>query len=145
MKTIFFLAVMLFTAIAGHSQTMDTHFGLKAGFNISSLKVDGGNDYKPKVGFHAGGLAHIHISTHFAVQPELLYSAQGGEDNNDSKLSLNYLNLPVLMQYMTGTGFRLQTGPQLGFLLSAKSKEGHVEVDVKDDLNTIDVSWSFGA
>jgi hypothetical protein len=145
MKAIFFLIVIMITTTAGYTQTMDTHFGLKAGFNISSLKVEGGNDYDAKVGFHVGGLAHIHISPHFAVQPELMYSGQGGDDNNDSKLNLNYLNLPVLMQFMTGTGFRLQTGPQLGFLLSAKSKTGHVEVDIKDNLNTIDLSWSFGA
>ena len=46
---------------------------------------------------------------------------------------------------MINDGFRLQTGPQLGFLVGAESKVGDVEVDQKDNYSTIDFSWTFGA
>ena len=46
---------------------------------------------------------------------------------------------------MTNDGFRLQTGPQLGLLTSAKSEFGDVEVDAKDDISSVDFSWTFGA
>ncbi len=121
-----------------------THFGLKAGVNIASVAIDNGDDYGSKAGLHIGGLAHIHISQHFALQPELVFSMQGGKDDV-TKLNLNYLNVPLMAQYMTLDGFRLQTGPQLGILVGAESKVGDVEVDVKDDLSSIDFSWSFGA
>jgi hypothetical protein len=46
---------------------------------------------------------------------------------------------------MTGSGFRLETGPQLGFALSSKIKSGDIEQNIKDDVNTVDVSWALGA
>jgi hypothetical protein len=146
MKKLFCIAsaIILFVSILSAQQT---HFGVKAGVNLSSVEIDNGDDYNSKAGFHVGGLAHIHISQHFALQPELIYSMQGGkdEDDDDVKLKLNYINIPLLAQYMTLDGFRLQTGPQIGFLTSAKSKVGDVERSVKDDLSSVDFSWTFGA
>ncbi|RYD87357.1 MAG: PorT family protein, partial [Sphingobacteriales bacterium] len=54
---------------------------------------------------------------------------------------------PVLAQYMTQSGFRLQTGPQLGILTSGKFADagGNVERNVKEDMSNIDFSWVFGA
>lgn len=46
---------------------------------------------------------------------------------------------------MFDEGFRLQTGPQLGFLTTAKTKSGDLEVNRKDELSSIDFSWAFGA
>lgn len=146
MKKIFcFLMVVFFAASFVVAQ--ETHWGVKAGVNISSVAIDGGDDYASKAGFHVGGLAHIHLNKNWALQPEAVFSTQGGkdDDNDDIKLKLNYINIPLLVQYMTADGFRLQTGPQLGILLSAESKIGDIETDVNDDLSTIDFSWSFGA
>ncbi len=126
------------------SQPSNVRLGLKAGVNIASLNVENGVDFSSRASFYAGGLAHIHVSPHFAVQPELYFSGQGGKDGSEI-LKLDYLNLPVLFQYMTGNGFRLQTGPQLGVLVSAQDKNGDVKVNVKDDMNAVDFSWSFGA
>lgn len=140
----FMLISAFFTFIVSSLTAQKTSFGLKAGYNSSSVKVKDGIDYDSKSGFHAGGLAHIHIDKHFAVQPELVFSLQGGERTNTT-LRLNYLNIPVAFQYMAGEGFRLQTGPQLGFQLSAESKFGDGEVDVDDVYSTIDFSWLFGA
>jgi hypothetical protein len=42
-------------------------------------------------------------------------------------------------------GFRLQTGPQVGFMVSAEQKIGDVEIDISDNFSTIDFSWVFGA
>jgi hypothetical protein len=136
-------SVILFFSLFANAQ--HTSFGVKAGINASSVNVEDGTDYNNKVGIHLGGLAHIHITQHFAFQPELVYSMQGGKDGDNYKLKLNYLNIPLLAQYMTHDGFRLQTGPQIGFLTSAKSKSGDVEVDIKDQLESVDFSWVFGA
>jgi hypothetical protein len=42
---------------------------------------------------------------------------------------------------MIGTGFRLETGPQLGFLAGAKVGDS----EANDDFNSFDLSWAFGA
>lgn len=142
MKTL--LTLVFFLSLFVFAKAQDTHFGLKAGLNISSLDVKDGVDFDSKAGFHIGGLAHIHLSPHFAVQPELVYSEQGGKDGND-KWKLNYINIPVLLQYMGGGGFRVQTGPQLGFAVSSKIKSGDIEQNINSSINTVDFSWSFGA
>ncbi|MEO5945830.1 MAG: porin family protein [Chitinophagaceae bacterium] len=121
-----------------------TNYGLKAGYNSSSVQISNGTDYKGKSGLHIGGLAHIHVTSHFAVQPELVFSMQGGERTN-SKLKMNYINVPVIGQFMVSDGFRLQTGPQIGFLVSAKQKVGDVEVDIDNSFSSVDFSWVFGA
>lgn len=127
------------------SLAQNTTYGLKAGYNAASLEVDNGTDYESRSAIHGGLLAHIHVSTHFAVQPELVFSMQGGErESTNTTLKLNYINVPVMLQYMN-SGFRIQTGPQLGFLVSAESKTGNIEIDVDDAFNSIDFSWGVGA
>jgi len=144
MKKIFSCAtIMVFCTSIAWAQ--ETHFGLKAGLNIASVSVSPGADYNSKAGLHIGGLAHIHLSKNFALQPELVFSMQGGENEDDAKRKLNYINIPLLVQYMTENGFRLQTGPQLGLLVSAKAENGNVEIDIKDNFTATDFSWAFGA
>jgi hypothetical protein len=144
MKTILAVILFLSLTVMAKAQSADTHFGLKAGLNISSLDEKNGVDFNSKAGFHIGGLAHVHLSPHFGVQPEIVYSEQGGKDGAD-KWNINYLNVPVLFQYMTGGGLRLETGPQLGFAVSSKIKSGDIEQNIKDDVKTVDVSWALGA
>ena len=144
MKKLFVLPLIFLSSLCV-LKAQDTHFGLKAGINSSNIKFSDGSDLDSKTGLHIGGLAHIHIKKHLAVQPELVFSMQGGKLNDNNKLKLNYLNLPVLVQYMFDQGFRLQTGPQIGFMVSGKQKIGDVEVDVNDSFSTVDFSWVFGA
>ena len=143
MKKLLFIHFFAFVNFVLAAQTSNVHFGIKAGVNVASLNVEDGVDYNSLASIHAGGLAHIHVTPHFAVQPELFFSGQGGKDGNE-KIKLIYLNLPLLLQYMAGNGFRMYTGPQLGVLLSAKDKNGNVEVDIKDQLKSVDLSWVFG-
>jgi len=158
MKTIFFAGAMTLTVMSMQAQShkdrkhsdANVAFGIKGGVNISNLHFQNNNNVNTdsKVSFHAGGLAHIHVSKYFAVQPEIMYSNQGykyDESNNTTtKARLHYINVPVLAQFMVGTGFRLETGPQLGILTAASQKSGKISVDIKDNLKPIDFSWAFG-
>src|SRR5437868_1349697 len=116
-KTVIIAACFL---IVSGAEAQHTHFGIKGGVNISRLNF-GDDDISSdnKVGVHFGVLAHIHASKTWAVQPELLYSLEGAQKvgNPQTKYVLNYLNVPVLLQYMFSNGFRLEGGPQFGFLL----------------------------
>ncbi len=135
------LAILL----GGLMASAQTNFGIKAGYNSSSVQISDGADFDSKSGFHVGALAHIHVSEHFAVQPEVMFSTQGGKIADDNTLNLNYINVPLLLQYMVNDGFRLQTGPQVGFLVSAEREIGNIEIDVDDTYNSVDFSWVFGA
>lgn len=143
MKKILLLGVVLFLVKATFAQR-GVNFGLKGGLNFSNLKDDSRNTDSRTL-WHAGALAHIHVSKRFAIQPELVYSAQGAQYANDVNLNLHYVNIPVLAQYMFGDGFRLQTGPQLGILANSDLKIGSTETDIDGDaIKNFDFAWSFG-
>jgi hypothetical protein len=137
------LSLLFFVSVVV-AQSSRVDFGLKAGTNLSALKTgDQLSDHR--TGYYAGALAHIHLDKHFALQPEVIYSSQGAEYSSTSKTKLNYINVPVMGQYMFGNGLRLQTGPQVGFLTSAKSEGGNEETSIKNSFKNADVSWTFGA
>lgn len=136
------ILVMVGTASAQH-----VNFGVKGGLNLYNIENDNDTKYDTKTGFHMGMLLHIHVAQHFAVQPELLYSSQGAKYNTglgDVNLKLEYANVPFMFQYMFDNGFRLEAGPQVGFLTNAKSELNEFSVDVKDDIKKIDFAIGAG-
>ena len=152
MKKIFSLALgaMLLggSAFAQHSG-QKISFGLKGGANFNTLKnsKSGGTDYKTLVGFNAGALAHIHLAEQLALQPEVYYSLQGAKYNflnQEGKVKLGYINVPVMVQYMFDNGFRLQAGPQIGFLINAENRIGGTDTDIKSSLNSVDFGATAG-
>ncbi len=138
------MATILFTtnAIAQH-----VNIGIKGGLNVYNIKNDNNAKYDSKVGFNVGLLGHIHLAKQLAFQPELVYSTQGAKYNTasiETKINLAYINIPLLIQYMFDNGFRLQAGPQIGFLVSAKAKTGSAEIDLKENLKKVDFAIGAG-
>ncbi|KFF05039.1 porin family protein [Flavobacterium reichenbachii] len=136
------LAVMAF----GLTNAQSTKFGVKGGLNLSNIVGGDVENTNSLVGFHVGGFAEIKIADKFAIQPELLYSAQGtkidgGPVFGDFDVKLDYLNIPVLAKYYIVEKFSVEAGPQLGILLSAKS-DGD---DVKDSFKSVDFGFNIGA
>ena len=78
------VAVMAF----GFANAQEVKFGVKAALNVASLTGDV-EDVSSLVGFQVGGFAEIKLSEKFAIQPEVLYSAQGAESDGE-KFNLNY-------------------------------------------------------
>jgi opacity protein-like surface antigen len=155
--TLSIIAVLAF----GFTNAQEVKFGVKGGINLSTLTGDIENA-SSKVGFQVGGFAEIKLSDKFSVQPELLYSLQGVKIeesipefdlNFKSTDNLSYLNIPVMAKYYVAEKFSLEAGPQIGFLLSAKSdftdisgdKATSGDIDVKDDYKSIDFGVNFGA
>jgi len=139
MKKIYVFASALLLSFSLFAQ--DAKFGLKGGINFANITNTNG---ELKTGFHFGGLAHIHVTPAFSLQPEIVYSTQGAKYGSDSKVLLNYVNIPVLLQYNFDNGFRLQGGPQLGIMVEAKNKVGNVEADASDSYKSIDFSIPLG-
>jgi opacity protein-like surface antigen len=132
-------------------------FGIKAGANFYMIGGSDADDQqldqsrKLKIGIAGGFLVNIPFSEMFSFQPELLYSTEGNlQKEGDAKITvaLSYLNIPLMLQLNTTSGFYAETGPQIGFLMSAKAKvddgTNETEDDIKDDLKSIGFSWALG-
>lgn len=145
----FLLSVVIAaTVLTGTANAQQAKFGIKGGLNVSDIRHSNGTNYEPVAGFHAGFLAHIHLTKRFALQPEAFYSTNGANYKSgplDTRYNLGYIQVPVLLQYMFLNGIRVQAGPQLGFLVNAKSHSGDLKEDFKDDLKTVDFGLTTGA
>jgi hypothetical protein len=147
MKKISLFAVASFLSVALFAQ--NAKFGFKAGLNVSTTTNSQGEERGSRLGLNAGALAHIHLSPQWSLQPEVVYSSQGAKytvSDGEHELALNYINIPLLLQYNFDNGFRLQTGPQVGFLAGVKDKRNGTETGIftSDDFKTVDFSWSAG-
>src|SRR6185436_4636551 len=111
-STLFFLTML----ISANSQGFN--IGAKAGLNLYTINSDDATNFETKTGLHLGLLGHLHLTRQYGLQLEALYSSQGANYSfagTDNTVSLSYINIPVLFQYMFNYGFRLQAGPQIGF------------------------------
>jgi hypothetical protein len=142
------MTAILITGVAsaqhGNAPAGHVSLGIKGGVNMYNVHNDDNTKYDQRTGYHFGLLGHIHFDNQFAIQPEIVYSAQGAKIG-DTKYNLDYINVPVLFQYMFDNGFRIQAGPQVSFLVSAKSKLNNNTTDNKDNLKPIDFGLSIGA
>ena len=145
MKTSLILAFGILSMQIANSQIQ---FGIKAGVNITDLNVSGQNvisGIKPRVDFHAGLIANVHISKSFDIEPEVVYSAQGGNIKDSAgSLKSEYINVPVILQFHVYSGIIIESGPQLGFLISSKYSTKNIHLDVKYQSKTTDFGWAFG-
>lgn len=145
MKKIFLLVVGIVSFAAGQAQFK---YGVKGGFNISNIGGSEVNDNKARILFHLGLYGEAALTERVDIRPELLYSAQGAtfeRPGDDLKRNLNYINIPVLVKYNFSSGFALQTGPQFGFLTSAKDKIDGDKNNIKDGIKKFDLGWGLGA
>ena len=146
-KISLFFCTLFLTATTILAQ--NSAIGLKAGANISNLN-NSGTDMGSKVGFNGGLLAHVHLTPNLALQPEVVYSGQGAKytvAGVEHSLNLDYINIPLQLQYMFASGLRLQTGPQVGFLANVKDKISNgneTNFFTSEDFKTVDFSWSAG-
>ncbi len=163
------LLILVALIITNTVQSQEMSFGVKGGVNFANASADIlNNENKGIISFYIGGLAEIPINEKFSVQPELLYSQQGTKvefefDEGDIVYKLSYINIPLMATYEVSEGLRLEAGPQIGFLLSAKGEENYEEQlpdisfaksfhekasqsqDLSDFFKTLDLAFNIGA
>ncbi len=126
------LSCLLFIGV---TSAQHINIGVKGGLNAYTITNGFVLDNDLKLGMHLGLIGHVHLVDPIALQPEIVFSMQGSEN-----IDLNYINVPLIFQYMYDNGFRIQAGPQIGVLVSAKNQD----TDVKDNYESIDLALGVG-
>jgi opacity protein-like surface antigen len=136
------LSIVLFTA----SQAQSFHLGIMAGANLN--KIDG-QDFKNEFsfGYHAGAFAELGLGKKFSIEPQVLFVQTSSDTtknfstvyntNNFSNVTLNYLAIPVLVNYKLSKLLSIQAGPQYGILLN---KNEHLDQNGKEAFTQGDFS-----
>ncbi len=143
------ISVLCMFSILGLSAQTEVLYGVKGGFNASSVSglsglIDASNrsgnssldmSVKYRPGFHMGLVSQINITDKFFVQPELLYSLQGfklsGSGNilyeyvsGSETTIMHYLQLPVYAGTKIAAGQGLDiilgVGPYIAYGLSGE-------------------------
>lgn len=155
------------------STNAQVKLGVKAGANLAHMiSSDEDIELENRLSFHFGGYLELLITDKFSIQPEMVYSGQGGKAEYSGieeemgftytysikeKVRLSYLNIPVLFKFRATDKFYIGGGPQMGLLLSAKtnvtstftgsgiSESTSGQMNIKDELNQVDVSVLIGA
>ena len=142
MTTLLLAVMILFISTANAQHTI----GIKGGVNIGSLSGFEGNN---RISAHAGVFLHHTINAVWCFQPELLFSGEGQRyfDNGEERtLALDYLQLPLMVQYYVVPQFYLEAGPQVGVLISAQDKgDESAHLNVKDDFSAAQIALGIGA
>lgn len=128
MKRIILLFILSVGVLSMNAESPYKHFswGVKAGLNLSGLRVD---EYKIKVGWQAGLAAEYRLSHRFALASELVFSSEGWSkdfrlilDYNSGQRGktsfykfLYYINVPVFAKFYVSDEFSFDLGPQIGF------------------------------
>jgi len=157
--TLTLLGLVAFSTSALAQQ--EVKFGPKAGVNFANITGKDAEDNKMLIGFHVGAFAEIKFNDKFAIQPEILYSAQGNKRESSAPSmgatvkedrKINYINVPIMAKYYIVPSFAVEAGPYVGFLTSANSKGSQTiagvttdtETDIKDFTNSIDFGVGAG-
>jgi opacity protein-like surface antigen len=103
--------------------------GIKAGANIN--KIDGkGLKEEFQYGYSLGGFAELYFNNKWGIQPEVSwnqYQTQTTDDFDDvipggtsdlKGIKLNYLSIPLLLNFRPVQFITLQAGPQFGILIN---------------------------
>jgi hypothetical protein len=99
--------------------------GAKGGLNFATIS---GGEFDSRTGFVVGGFAKFGIpDSPLSIQPEALYSQQGGELNGN-QVRIDYLKVPVLFKFALSQGQTIEpnlfAGPYAGLRLIAEQDGG---------------------
>ena len=147
-KIVLFLGILFCVQTNAQSSKREEGIviGIKGGLNMSNFMGDV-EDQGMRTSIHLGLLAEIIVSDNFSVQPELLYSGQGstytGSAPGFARTKLDYLTVPVLGKFGLTDKLSFEAGPQLGFLVSAKTKT-NTSNDKIEGVKTLDFGLNAG-
>jgi hypothetical protein len=149
------LSILFVLVLAAQASMAQFHLGIKGGSNITKIQ---GVSFKDAYdyGYHLGGFAEIGLGGRLAIQPEVLFNQyQTKVDSTFShvyqnaanfssykNVRLNYLTIPVMLNYKVGSLLTLQAGPQVGILID-QSK--NLLQNGKDAFNKGEFSMAGGA
>jgi hypothetical protein len=150
MKRIIFLTMFVVASLMGNAQGFS--FGPKVGANITGIS---GLQFKKgfEFGYHIGGFAEVMLSEKIGIQPEVLWSQTSLTTSSSlsdlystslpelTKINLNYISIPLLLNIRPTKFITFQVGPQFGIL---QDKKNSVTTNVQSAFKSGDFSMLAG-
>jgi hypothetical protein len=150
MKTLVFFLCFTCICISATSQEQRFFVGAKAGISSSQVSGDNLAGYD-KAGFIGGLFCATKFSKKWSLQFEMLFIQKGSKyrahpdlgDPNYYRLQLNYIEVPVLIQYHYKK-FTFEAGPGYAYLIDYKEEERFGDVTGIRPFNKSEISINAG-
>ncbi|MEM1135454.1 MAG: outer membrane beta-barrel protein [Bacteroidota bacterium] len=119
---------------------------LIAGASAAQIDGDdlGGFD---KAGFQLGAGVSFPLSEKFLIQPEMMFSQKGSKARENEPFfnwQLNYIDIPLILNYVFSKSIDFQVGLGANYLLSARFDDGSGFIDQSEAFKTIDFAGNIG-
>jgi hypothetical protein len=158
-------AALIILILGDKVATEEFHLSMDAGMNISTFP--GLNDSERGFGVNFGLGTHIKLGEKWHLKPEFKpLSRKIGDDiatltyvpddliGEKNRISLNYIDVPVLLQYNITPRIFVSAGPQVSFLTKANQlttgklddgTESTIKINIKPMFNTVNFSFPVEA
>lgn len=149
MKKLFLAAGIIAAAMIFETvNAQRTSVGVKGGVSFTGVSNLKGKD---RTTGHAGLFLQARINKNWVFQPEVLYSAQGQHFTNDlgqgRVLALDYIQVPLMLQYHPVQRFYFEAGPQAGVKINSETKDagsGNDKNNVDENYKKADIGINAG-
>ena len=130
------LTIFIVLALCVHSAVAQFHYGIKGGADLVTMALDwpGITNEQVRLSYHVGLYGIHYASERVSFSPELLYTSKGfqaeapsvtaGGSPDAFTMHLHYLSLPLLAGYSLTERFLVRLGPEIGYLIAARSRFG---------------------
>lgn len=144
-KILLILISAIFLSVSANSQI---DVGFRVAPTLSILRSDFSTAERYLPGLNAGMFFQLPIGKNFFVQPEFSYLLKGSnyadQGNQDYKVQLHDLSLPVLFGYNATNRLRAVAGPQVDYLLRASTKTNGESIDATSLYQRFELSALVG-
>ncbi|PVX47246.1 outer membrane protein with beta-barrel domain [Flavobacterium sp. 103] len=136
----------------------DIEIGFNFGLNTSAVtnSAEFGDSSDSNHGINLGASIDYYFSRNFSLKAKLIYDQKGWENkfiidpnsgivynnNNTLDYNLNYLTIPIAVNWHFGKIFYINLGPYVGILLGAK--ETGTDSNIKNNFESIDYGLQMG-
>ena len=135
---------------AAFAQHSAGSFTIQPRIGFSAADFNNTDDTKARIGLVVGPEFEYYLTDKFSLAGALLYSLQGAEQEKyDVTYKMDYLNMPIVVNFYVLKGLALKAGLQPGVNLSAKvdagkgTENGNFEKGVKDFDLSVPVGISY--
>jgi len=135
-------AFLLPNSVTAQNQN-SSKLGIKGGVNVSNMIAENVGASKIRIGINGGVFLRVAITDLVSFQPEIIYTMKGGNleyndfVNGTVKISLNYLEFPILAVVNITENINLQGGIYLASLsnVNIRNKNDNGSFNFEQELN----------
>jgi len=145
------LLLFLFLISPFYVSAQSFQAGVTGGLSTTQISGDSQSGFH-KVGLIFGGFVSTRISDAFDGSLQIMYIQKGSKKNakpekNDFTaylLRLNYIEVPILLQWMYSEKFWFETGPTFGVLLSQHEENEIGDIPEPRKFNDFELGFAAG-